>query len=94
MTHLKAVLIRHQLLGFALIGSLGTGSGCLGGLGATGGIVGTLAKIKISHLYTDLITDYMLQLWEKDRKKRENRVKWVCASLTKLIRELLCMQIS
>lgn len=73
MSYLKAVFIRHKLLGFALVGRLAAASGCLGGLGATGGVVGTLAKIKISHLYTDLITDYMLQLWERETEKRRKR---------------------
>lgn len=83
-THLEAVLVRHELLGFPLVGGLCRAPWRLGGNGSSGRTVHTLWEVEVRYLDTDVITDDVLELeWKgefvlhvkKFRKKMEVRVQ-------------------
>lgn len=60
--YLKAVLVWHELLSFALVGGLGAATGALGGQRTPGGPVGTFTQVELRHLNADLITHNVLEL--------------------------------
>lgn len=69
--YLKAVLVSHELLGFALVSRLGGGSHGLCGERAACSAAAAFGQIQVGDLHADLITHYMLQLYQKIEKKNQ-----------------------
>lgn len=65
LRYLEAVLIRHKLLRFALVGPLCCGPGCLRGQQAPRGFIGTFAQVHVRHTRAYIISDKVLELWKQ-----------------------------
>lgn len=64
--YLKAVLVRHELLGFPLIDRLCGAPGGLCGHASSSGSAGALCQVEVCYLDADLITHNVLELKERE----------------------------
>lgn len=72
--YLEAVLLRHELLSFALVRGLQEGTGGLGGKKPPRGSVVVLRQVKVCHLHTDLVAHYVLEL-RRGRKRDKGFIR-------------------